>query len=434
MNYCDPDSDGDGVLDVEDCSVLDDSISDCNDHDPCTVDSCEAQGVCLHESGGLCPSGPFRVNTVEVNEWASDIQATAMPNAGFVAVYGGLQPGAMYEDLFAQRFDAAGNAAGAEIQVNEPYAGPDDQSAVALLSSGTFVVTWRGEDGIRVRRFLASGNAVGAGIRASINEKEQARYPDVIALPGAGYLVLWESMNPELTGFDVWAQRFGPADEKTGEEFMVNSFTAFDQSRPAGAPLSDGGFVVIWDGWGDGDPGGGIFGRRFSAAGVPQDAEFRLNTFTDNEQGAPEVVPLENGFAAAWFSEFQDGSDYSVYGREFSAEGVALGDEFSISLAPDVAQDAVRLAALPDGGYVAVWHEEQYEGDAGFSVLGRILYADGDSSDELPVNLNKSEQPWFPAVATLHHGGFVILWHSRFPPMGGPGIYARLFMADGTPL
>ena len=53
LNFCDDDSDNDAVDDSNDCSSLKASISDCDDGNPCTDDSCDGNGGCVHGPNNL---------------------------------------------------------------------------------------------------------------------------------------------------------------------------------------------------------------------------------------------------------------------------------------------------------------------------------------------------------------------------------------------
>ena len=66
--------------------------------------------------------------------------------------------------------------------------------------------------------------------------------------------------------------------------------------------------------------GYGVFGRRFSSAGVPLAAEFQVNTYTPGNQNFATVATLAGGdFVVAWTSDGQDGSDQGVFAQRFAA-------------------------------------------------------------------------------------------------------------------
>ena len=57
-----------------------------------------------------------------------------------------------------------------------------------------------------------------------------------------------------------------------------------DQSYPSVAALAGGGFVVTWTSSGQDGSGYDIYGQRYAADGTAVGSEFRVNTFTTNDQ------------------------------------------------------------------------------------------------------------------------------------------------------
>jgi hypothetical protein len=61
--------------------------------------------------------------------------------------------------------------------------------------------------------------------------------------------------------------------------------------------------------------------------------EFRVNSYTTNDQGMPSVASDQNGnFVVVWQSLNQDGSSYGVFGQRYGASGTPLGPEFPLAL------------------------------------------------------------------------------------------------------
>src|SRR5581483_8202778 len=117
-----------------------------------------------------------------------------------------------------------------------------------------------------------------------------------------------------------------------GGEFRVNGTTANDQLAPAVAMDSAGDFVVTGQGNGQDGSGWGVYAQRYSAAGVAQGGEFRVNGTTANDQLAPAVAMDSAGdFVVTWQSKNQDGSGWGVYAQRYSAAGAALGGEFQVN-------------------------------------------------------------------------------------------------------
>src|SRR5205085_2316381 len=101
-------------------------------------------------------------------------------------------------------------------------------------------------------------------------------------------------------------------------EFKVN--TASDQAQNHSDVAMDavGDFVIAWQNQ-DGD-GTGNYAQRYNAAGVAQGAEFKVNTYTTDNQDHPNVAMDATGdFVIAWSSQYQDGSGVGVYAQRYSA-------------------------------------------------------------------------------------------------------------------
>ena len=107
--------------------------------------------------------------------------------------------------IYAQRYNSAGVKQGLEFRVNTFVSGDEIEPAVAMDSSGRFVIAW-------------------------------------------------SSMGQDGSGMGVYAQRYDSAGAKIGGEFRVNSTTPDYQRRPSAAMDSAGDFVIAWMSFGqDGD-------------------------------------------------------------------------------------------------------------------------------------------------------------------------------------
>jgi hypothetical protein len=190
---------------------------------------------------------------------------------------------------------------------------------VAALHNGGYVVTW-GEigDGNVYAALGASGQPVQVtfdGAAASI--ASAAPLPHVAALAGGGFVVAWDSYSNDLRAFsisDIFFQRYDDAGNKVGDLVQANVDSGAGRYDASVAALSDGGFVVTWQGF-DGDANG-VFGRRFGSDGSAQDLhEFEVNQLRQGDQASPAVTSLAGGgFATAWV-DTQDGAGSSIEAR-----------------------------------------------------------------------------------------------------------------------
>ena len=132
--------------------------------------------------------------------------------------------------------------------------------------------------------------------------------------------MVWVDYGYGGSGSGVFGRRYDAAGAPRGGEFRVNSYTTDDQSIPVVASDPSGNFVVVWQSR-DQDGSYDTFGQRYDARGVPAAGEFRLNTFTTNLQQHPSVASDGAGnFVATWTGYVQDGDASGIFAQRFIPE------------------------------------------------------------------------------------------------------------------
>jgi hypothetical protein len=127
------------------------------------------------------------------------------------------------------------------------------------------------------------------------------------------------------SGSGIFAQRYDATGVPQGTEFQVNTFTSSDQIYPSVAVDASNNFVVVWRSQNQDGSGQGVYGQRYNSAGVPQGAEFQVNAYSTNDQADPHAAKDAAGnFAVIWTSTGQDGSAGGVFGKRFDAAGNPL--------------------------------------------------------------------------------------------------------------
>ena len=71
---------------------------------------------------------------------------------------------------------------------------------------------------------------------------------------------------------------------KAGAEFQVNTYTNSSQNEPVLTKLSNGGFVVSWNSYGQDDSNYAVQAQMYDRWGNTVGSEFRVNSHTANEQ------------------------------------------------------------------------------------------------------------------------------------------------------
>src|SRR5688572_5729817 len=202
------------------------------------------------------------------------------------------------------------------------------------------------------RRLLSDVIPVGPEFRVNTYTSSFQLEP-VVAMDADGdFVTAWQSSFQDGDNGGIYAQRYDAAGDPLGPEFRVNTVTAFDQTRPAIAMDANGSFVVAWDNsslQGDSE----VHAQRFNSAGVPQGGEFRVNTYTTDNQGAAAVAMDADGdFVIAWHSLDQGEDGFAVYAQRFNAAGVPQGVEFRANTF-NLFDQAFQTAAMDaDGDFV----------------------------------------------------------------------------------
>ncbi len=305
------------------------------------------------DSGGVPLGDDFPVSTHSASVPFNPLPAVAASPAGdFVVVWqatGSPEGDTDAGSVQARLFDAGGNPVSAQFQVNTYTTGEQKSPAVAMNTTGGFVVTWRNlgvpndtYGTIDARRFAADGTPLGGEFRVNSYTPDLAPGEPRIAVgPEGDFVVVWSSYDwqePADESHGVQARRFAADGTPLGDDFQVNTYTTFQQRTPDVAMDARGEFVVVWQS--DGTPGPGsdptgfdVKAQRFDAAGAPVGAEFQVNTYTTLDQSSAAVALDASGnFVVVWASNGSGGSDQdwmSVQGQRFDQlfrDGFESGD------------------------------------------------------------------------------------------------------------
>lgn len=264
----------------------------------------------------------FKVNSYTTN--AQTEAVAAMDDDGdFVVVWKSSgQVGGNQFDLYAQRFDSAGTAQGSEFRVNAYTTNHQQAAAVAMDASGDFVVAWTSAAGsydVYARRFDATGVAAATEFRVNTFTTD-LQFDVATAIDSDGdFVITWQSTQ-EVSSVGIYAQRYDSAGAAQGGEFLVNTYTPNNQAASSVGMSPDGDFVVSWASYGQDGSSFGVYAQEYNAAGVLQGGEFLVNTTTFNQQTKPVVARRAQGnYVIAWVSSAQDGEFDGVYAQRFGS-------------------------------------------------------------------------------------------------------------------
>ncbi len=255
-----------------------------------------------------------------------------------------------------------------------------------------------------------------------------------MALSASGdFVVAWQSEGQDGDTGGVFARRFDAAGVVQAAEFRVNTNTAGKQGAPAVALSASGDFVIAWASDGQDGDSYGIFARRFDAAGVAQAAELRINNVTSGSQSSPSVArDSEGGFVVAWSSNGQDGDSFGVFARRFSSAGVAQAVELQVNAYTTNSQISPFVALDAQGDFVVTWTSSGQDGNSAGVFARRFDAAGVALTSELQVNTYTNLTQVAHSVALDTGGDFVVAWSSFGQDGNSTGVLARRFDAAGV--
>jgi len=341
--------------------------------------------------------------------------------------------------------------AGSEFLVNSTISGIQEThsrslDAVAADASGNFVVVFTATDvdgtGVFAQRYNAAGVAQGSEFRVNSTIANEQNHASVAMDDAGNFVVTWvgEAQDADSSNqYNIYAQRYSAAGVAQGGEFRVNTNQVGDQLYPAVAMTASGSFVISWTG--PSANGNDILAQRYNAAGVAQGGEFRVNSYTINAQQYSSVAMDDAGnFVVTWTSKNQDANLGDVYAQRYNAAGVAQGSEFRVNTEQFKDQTWSTVTMDASANFVITWTSLGQDGDASGdgNIYAQRYNAGGVAQGgEFRINGTTAGDQSDARVAMDAAGNFTVTWMS-FGQDGDSSaqsnIYAREYDATGSAL
>ncbi len=254
--------------------------------------------------------------------------------------------------------------------------------------------------------------------------------PAVAMDPSGGFVTVWESFGQDGSARGVFGQRFDALGAKVGNEFQANSYATGDQRFPQVASDSNGNFVVVWDGQREGDTQG-IALRAYDSDGVALfPGEREAHTGTADPETLPRVARNDNGFVVVWHSTVPV-VGYELRGQLFEPDTDPTGATFQVAAytTADIQSPSIDMDAA--GNFVVAW--QSYDDGSATGIRARAYASNGvPITGEIDVNSYTTGFQRRPSVAMDGTGGFVVAWdNGENPPFS---IHAQKFDATGAPV
>ncbi|MCA9094757.1 MAG: hypothetical protein KDA68_14820, partial [Planctomycetaceae bacterium] len=317
----------------------------------------------------------FRVNVWTTGKQEDPVIAMDADGDFVIAWTSELQDGSGTA-IAAQRYNAAGVPQGTELHVNTWTDSYQINPSIAMDADGDFVIAWSsflqdgGGFGIYAQRYNALGAPQGAEFRVNTSTNTDQLSPSIAMDALGDFVISWRSFGQDGQYNGIYAQRFDSAGVPQGSEFQVNTWTSLDQRYQSVGMDADGDFVIAWQSNLQDGSGYGIYAQRYNALGVPQGSEFLVNSTTAGNQVFPAVDMDDDGdFIITWMSKLQDGSGYGIYAQRYNALGVPQDSEFRVSTYTSNDQSFPAIAMDAGGDFIITWQSNLQDG-SGWGIYG----------------------------------------------------------------
>ncbi|MDP3525693.1 MAG: Ig-like domain-containing protein, partial [Hoeflea sp.] len=371
-------------------------------------------------------TGDVAANT-DLTSRHRDGAVAALDNGAYVVVWTSEGQDCDGDGIYAQRFAGDGTRLGVETRINETASGDQTNPAVTVLSDGSYVVTWQanaqssGGREIYARRYDSAGDALSGESRVNTYTATDQIYATVAAING-GYVVTWSSYNQgsSSTLWDIYAQRFSTAGVPQGTQTLVNTETTHIQTYSAVSAV-DGGYVVTWTSNGQDGSGDGIYAQRFNDDGSRNGGEVLVNTTTTGNQARSSVAGIAGGWVIVWQSS--DGSGNGIFAQRYDLLGQRVGAETRLNTTTSDNQNNATVATTAEG-YVVSWSSFGQDGSLHGIYTQRFL-ADGTPiggefrlNDATIGNQTFDTQSGGNGIAVTTEGKLVGIWNTPLADIG----------------
>jgi hypothetical protein len=255
------------------------------------------------------------------------------------------------------------------------------------------------------------------------------------------FVIAWREGNA-ASNDRIQARRFSSTGSAQGAPFEVNTYTTGYQAQPAVALDGDGDFVVVWHSYPtamgaaqaqDGSQSG-VFGRRFSSAGVAQGAEFQVSVLTISSQSEPAIArDVAGDFVVAWQSP--DTSGFGVFARVFPFVPTSTP---TVTRTPTASPTPTATASVTRTATASATPTRTRTPTPSITPTRTPTITPSVTPTwvpglEFPVNTHKTGDQSLPAVDVDLDGDFVVTWLSYGQGPSSSAIVAQRFDSLGQP-
>ena len=376
------------------------------------------------------PAGPdFQVNaTTQGSQDTPDVARDAAGNFVMVWADSELEFTAPSQ-VKARLYDSSGSPKSGEILV-WPVSHSAPRPRVAMTPQGAFVVVWRSESGVSMRRFDRFAEPNSAAFPVAPQASADKHSPDVAMDAAGNAAVVWVQDDNQR----IFLQRFDAEDRPLEAPVRVDQAPVGRRDNPRVALNAAGSILVTWDDRRELD----VLARRFDGPSGSWGPERRAHAAADGiqEAGAPVLYPEGDGLVV-----YHDQGAGLIFAQRLNATGAPVGG--AIELGGGLGDGLPDAAAALNGTVLATWIGYGFDGDG---IYGSLLERNGESASfPFLISTPSTADDFYPSVAGGAAEGFAVAWVNGdsapiFPITLPPrqdgrdgslrGVFARVFGDD----
>ncbi len=383
-------------------------------------------------SQGIPYNQEFQVNTFTKSfQWKPCI--TTLSDGSFLIIWTSFeQVKDASTEIFAQNFNADCSKRNGEYQITNSVKYDQDETCVAVLENKELVVCcWESMyqdgsgSGIFAQKLSTDGSVIGSDFQVNTVETYNQFYPNITSLSDGDYAICWLSGEYNVTSWDVKLQCFNSDGNKKGEEIKVNTNIKSYKVKPIVRRLSNGGFVVFWNGGNPDYRDWRIYFQCFNEFGTKDSNELQLVENYENNQYLYDIVTLaDKSLLVSWASRINE-KYTSIYAQRFYDNITKYDDSFKVNTNTMCEKAYSKISVLSDSNFVICWQSSEQDNSRS-GVFAQRFYSDCSKMGyEFQVNSYSIGSQGRPCVTALLNGDFVISWMSMQPNDSGWDIFAK---------
>ncbi|MGQ9677934.1 MAG: hypothetical protein ACUVUD_01450 [bacterium] len=374
----------------------------------------------------------LRVNDDESSTAQNSPAVVSSPDGGYLIFWSDNRNGNF--EIYGQQVDRNGSPQGGNFQVNDDYASAHQRcSSIGMERAvGNTVIAWEDERGISCDIYRTVFDSVGRGLARNLRLNDDsggaAQYYPSVAGGNQRFLIAWTD---NRDGWDIYAQFLDRFGEKIGGNFRVNSDPGNNfQWYPYCAMDSFNRAVIVWMDYREGHSR--IYARRYDTSCNPVGEEFSVVDEAITGQCVYASVAMNStGFWVVSWMDDREG-DYNIYCQLFGVDDSRIGQNIRVNSDGGSVYQGYPSCAIADDRTVAIAWEDTRNGD--YDVYLQWLDSLGGRQGD---NERVNDEPWLsdsysPSCAFDPLGRLVVLFNDERETPGNPQIYCQRFGVDKT--